>query len=99
MSRPAAATRSRAKATLTWLSWAATATTLYRGVRGTAHVAASRAWLAYSQPEPTPSPPARPALRFALLLPALREQRLLPGTTAHLLQLARATPLGRRWRW
>ncbi|ONH51350.1 hypothetical protein CcI49_35995 [Frankia sp. CcI49] len=67
----------------TWWCWAAAAATTVRGLRGTGNTISSLRWLRTAIPghaDPVPSGPARPF--FVLVLPMLREQRLIADTVS-----------------
>jgi hypothetical protein len=78
------------------LGWLAAAAVGYRGIRGTLAVRSSLAWLHAGEQAPTgpaASGPDRPECPvFVLLLPMLREQRLIAETTDTFTELARTWP-------
>lgn len=82
--------RSTLDRTLAGLCWSATAATCYRGIRGTLRVRSSLAWLRAPGREGPPAAPLGDSPRFVLLLPMLREQRIIADAVAAFCELARA---------
>ncbi len=78
--------------TLAGLCWPATTATCYRGLRGTLRVRSSLAWLRAHERDGTPPAPPGDSPHFVLLLPMLREQRIIADTVAAFCDLARAHP-------
>lgn len=88
----------RTRAVLTAVSWAGTAAVAVRGLTGTRNVAASLAWLRSDEPRLEPMPvhadlrPNGPSPHFVLILPMLREQRLIADAVMRFAELAGTWP-------
>src|ERR1700690_1896661 len=72
---------------LAWAGWGGVTAVTVRGATGSRHALASLAWLARSQP-PQPSPPAGQDRCLVVIVPLLREQRLIASTVTAMTQLA-----------
>jgi len=69
---------------MAWAGWAGVSALALRGVSGSRHVFASLAWLTRSQPPPADGG----GQHLVLIVPLLREQRLITSVTARMTRLA-----------